>query len=89
MEPQYLQGGAHSVELMELQIWHPPASSVTVWLHGERAQKRENGLCLPFHWEKAVLQLSFDARYFTFSQYATAAFQAATLVLDLRGSESE
>ena len=30
-----------------------------------------------------------DARHFTFSLYTTSVFQAATLALDLRGSESE
>ena len=30
-----------------------------------------------------------DARHFGFSLYATGAFQAAVLVLELRGSESE
>ena len=30
-----------------------------------------------------------DDRYFTFSLYATGAFQAAILVLELRGSESD
>ena len=30
-----------------------------------------------------------DARYFSSSLYASGAFQAATLVLELRGSESE
>ena len=30
-----------------------------------------------------------DARHFSFSQYAAGAFQATTLVLELRGSESE
>ena len=30
-----------------------------------------------------------DARHFSFSLYATGAFQAAILVLELRGSESE
>ena len=30
-----------------------------------------------------------DAGYFSFSLYATGAFQAATLVLELKGSESE
>ena len=44
---------------------------------GGRVQKRNNGLaCL-------------DVRYFSFSLYATVAFQTATLVLELRGSESE
>ena len=31
----------------------------------------------------------FDARHFSFVHYATGAFQAATLVLELRGSKSE
>ena len=30
-----------------------------------------------------------DARHFSFSLYTTSAFQAATSVLELRGSESE
>ena len=30
-----------------------------------------------------------DARHFSFSQYATSAFQAATLVLELKGNKSE
>ena len=30
-----------------------------------------------------------DARQFSFSQYASGAFQAATPVMELRGSESE
>ena len=30
-----------------------------------------------------------DARHFSFSLYATGAFQAAILVLELRGSESD
>ena len=30
-----------------------------------------------------------DGRHFSFSLYTTGAFQAATLVLELRGSESE
>ena len=30
-----------------------------------------------------------DARHFSFSLYTTGAFQAATLLLELRGSESE
>ena len=30
-----------------------------------------------------------DARHFSFSLYATSAFQAAILVLELKGSESE
>ena len=38
-------------------------------------------------WTMASARL--DARHFSFSQYTTGAFQAATPVLELRGSESE
>ena len=44
---------------------------------GRRLQQRDNGLSLP------------NARHFSFSLYTTGALQAATLVLELRGSESE
>ena len=44
---------------------------------GGRAQKRNNGLCSP------------SARHFSPSLCTTGAFQAATPVLGLRGSESE
>ena len=36
-----------------------------------------------------VASAHLDARHFSFSLYATGAFQAATLLLELRGSESE
>ena len=40
-------------------------------------------------WDKGVPSSCFDAKHFTFSLYATGAFQAATPVLELRGSEFE
>ena len=40
-------------------------------------------------WEKAVPTSCLDARHFHSSLYATGAFQAATLVLELRGNKSE
>ena len=47
MESQGISRAGQTVltRLMESQIWHPPASSVTLW---ERAQKRDSGLCPPF-----------------------------------------
>ena len=39
---------------MESEIWHPPAGSVALWV---RVQKRDNGLCLSFCWEKSFPQL--------------------------------
>ena len=36
-----------------------------------------------------VASAHLDARHFSFSLYATGTFQAVTLVLELRGSESE
>ena len=61
--------------LMEFQIWRLPIGSVALatFLSG---RKLSPSSCL-------------DARYFSFSLYATDAFQAATPVLELRGSESE
>ena len=39
--------------------------------------------------EKVVPSSHLDARHLSFSLYATSAIQAATLVLELRGSGSE
>ena len=39
--------------------------------------------------EGTMASACLDPRHFGFSQYATVAFQAATLVLELRESESE
>ena len=36
-----------------------------------------------------IASTRLDARHFSLSQYATSALQAATLALELRGSESE
>ena len=59
--------------LMESQMWHQLAGSVALW--GEVFRK----------WTMASARL--DARYFSFSLYATGIFQAATPVLELRGSK--
>ena len=79
-----LQGSANSVRQvdgvsdMAPACW--PCSCV-----GGRAQKKGSGLCLPLCPPSSCL----DARYFIFSLPATGAVQAATPVLELRGSETE
>ena len=60
--------------LKESWIWHQLAGSVAVG--GEFS----NG---------TIASARLDARQFSFSQYASGAFQAATPVMELRGSESE
>ena len=66
----------------------PAGGSVDLWFCVERAQK---GTMASVHLSERKLSPSFyiDARHFSFSLYATGAFQAATPVLALRGSESE
>ena len=62
--------------LMESQINTALTCSVCVSV-GEGLRKR------------TMVSVHLDARHFNFSQYATGAFQAATSVLELRGSKSE
>ena len=69
------EGQAVLARLVESQIWHELAVSVALWV----GQFRKG--------TKALAHL--DARHFSSSLYATGAFQAASLVLELRGSESE
>ena len=59
--------------LMESQLCHQLTGSVALW--GVR--------------KGTMASAHLDARHFSFSLCATGAFQAATLVLELRGSESE
>ena len=66
-----------------------PACRVHWWRGMGRAY---NGLCSPWWGGWAGLTMAsvhLDARHFSFSLYTTGAFQAATPVLELRGSESE
>ena len=65
--------------LMESQIWHQPASSVALWREGSEKGQWP----LP---TSLSLSSSLNVRYFSSSLYATAAFQAATRVQELRGS---
>ena len=70
---------------MKSQIWYLPAGSVSLW--GFR-----KGTVASAHFsvlEKAVPQLSPNAGHFSFSLYGTGDFQAATPVLELRGSVSK
>ena len=70
-------GWAHSVSQVDGVSGMAPAyqlcGSVALW---EKVQKR------------AMASARLDVRHFSFSLYATGAFQASTLVLELRGSES-
>ena len=73
--------------LMGSQIWHPPASSVAMWGGGLSKGRQPRPTFLSER--KLSPRSHLDARPFSSSPYATGAFQAATLVLKLRGSESE
>ena len=72
--------------LMESQIWPMLVSSVALWWEGSEQGKWP----LPAFLSGRKLSPSscLGARHFSFSQYTTGAFQAAALVLELRGSES-
>ena len=73
--------------LMESQIWHLPASSVALWREG--SENRQWPLPTSLSGRKLSPSSCLDARHFRFSLCAPGAFQAATLVLELRGSKSE
>ena len=68
-----LQGGSNSVR----QIGGASDMALTCQLCGGRFRK------------ETMASAYLDARHFSFSQYATGAFQSAALVLELRGSASE
>ena len=77
MEPQGISRVEQTLlaRLMESQIQYPPNGSVAVaaFLSARKLSPRSY----------------LDARHFSSSLCATGAFQAATLVLELRGSECE
>ena len=77
MELQRISRAGQTVlaRLMESQIWHQPAGSAAL-LAFLSERKLSPSTCL-------------EARHFSSSLYATGIFQAATLVLELRGSEPE
>ena len=62
------------------------------WLCGSvgEGSEKDSGLCPPFCLgESCPPSYCLDSRHFSFSLYATGAFQATTLVLELRGSVFE
>ena len=70
--------------LMESEIWYLPAGYVVRGFRkGTVASARLSV------WEKAVPCSPLHTRHFSYFLYATGAFQDASLVLELRGSESE
>ena len=84
----YLQSGANSVSQVDGVSDMVPEC----WLCGSVGDRlrRDNGICLPFYLGESCPPSShFDATHFSFSLYATSDFQAATPVLELKGSESE
>ena len=68
------------------QIWHPPASSVALWEEG--SEKGQGPLPAFLSGRKLSPSSCLNATHFG-SFHATGAFQAAGMVLELRGSESE
>ena len=89
MESQGIFGVGQTVlaRLMESQIWHQPAGFVT--LLGEGSEKRQWPLPAFLSGRKLSPSSRLEVTYFSFSLYATGAFQAATPMLELRVSESE
>ena len=74
-------------KLMESQIWRLPVGSVA--LSGEGSVKGQWLLPIFLSGRKLSPSSHLDARHFSFSLNVTGAFEAATLVLELRGIESE
>ena len=77
-QPQGISSAEQTVlaRMMESQIWYLRLCGSV----GEGSEKGQWPLSSSSH---------IDVRHFSLSQYATGAFQAATPVLELRGSESD
>ena len=73
--------------LMEFHIWHLLAISVILWQEGSK--KRQWPLPSFLSGRQLSLSSCLDGRHFSSFLYISGAFQAATLVLELRESESE
>ena len=73
--------------LMDSQMWHLPAGSVALWV--EDSEKGQWPLPTVLSGGKLSLSSHLHARHFSSSLYAAGTFQAATPVLELRGSVSE
>ena len=73
--------------LMESPLWYLPAGSIACWKEG--SEKEQWPLPAILSERKLFPSPHLGARHFSSSLYATGAFQAATLVLEPRGSESE
>ena len=73
--------------LMESQIWHPPASSVTLLEEG--SEKGQWPLPAFLSGRNLSFSSHLDARHFSSSLYDTVVFQTATMVLEIRGGESQ
>ena len=73
--------------LIDSQIWHPSAASVVLW--GEGSEKVQWPLPTCVSGRKLSPSSRLHARNVSSSLYATDAFQATLLVLELRGSVAE
>ena len=73
--------------LMETYIWHQPASSIALWLQG--SEKGQWPVPTFLSGRNLSPSSHLDARHFSSCLCPTGAFQAGTLVLELRGSESD
>ena len=80
-----LQGRANSVSQVDgvSDMASMSVGSVALW---GRVQRKDNAF---LSGRKLSPSSCMDARHFSVSLYATVAFQAATLVMELRGSELE
>lgn len=76
-------GGESDSQLMEIQIWCSPASSV-----GEGFRKETVASARTSIWEKAFPP-ALNARHFSTSPFVPGSLQADAPVLEHRGSESE
>ena len=83
----YRAGQTVIARLMESQIWHQPACSMALW--GISSEKGQWLLPAFLSGRKLSPSSRLEVTYFSFSLYATGAFQAATPMLELRVSESE
>ena len=73
--------------LLESQVWHLPTGSVA--LLGEGSEKGQWPLPTFLSGIKLSSTSCLDARHISSSLCATGTFQAVTVLLELRGSESE
>ena len=85
------QGIPRAEQTVLARLWSLRHGTIllALWLFGGEGSESDNGLCSPFCLRGNYPSCGLNDRHFSSSPYATGAHQAATLVLELRGSESE